>query len=67
MICYFKKVQLLIEQLLIPAFVKPTYLVFEGEVVCTVYVQGLGGGLCKDFRMELMSFGAGVNILWVFV
>lgn len=42
MICYFKKVQLLIEQLLISAFVKPTYLVLEGEVVCTVYVQGSG-------------------------
>lgn len=59
MICYFKKVQLLIEQLLIFAFVKTTYLVFEGEVVCRVYVQGSGRGLCEYFRMEIMLFGGG--------
>lgn len=59
MICCFKKVQLLIEQILSPAFVKTTYLLFEGGVVCALYVQGSGRGLCEDFRMEVISFGGG--------
>ena len=40
---------MLIEQLNIFAFVMTTYLLFEEEVVYTLYVQGSGGGLSEKF------------------